>query len=788
MMPILKIVLASIRNKKVSSAIIFFLTVVITFFSVSSLTMLEKTEQIFEESYSSSNAPDMYYTFDNQYYYDEYANFFQNRKEVANVNQKDNLAISKQVYIHNKSIDESMLEAYRLSENKFQVKTSKNNVQDLKNSEVYIPFLFKQQYKAKEGDKLKIKIGNEEKSYTIAGFFEDPMFGSSIGGIKRIFMTEADFSALSEIDHPVLLKRTSLMVYIKSAYKNDKFDQTLNEINKEFGKDDLGYYLVHSSFKQSSSLVPTIISFVFLVFSAFLAFIVAIVIRHAILSTIEEEYVNFGILKAVGFMSRQILAVVLLQYLTICIIGIVVGLGFSIFMLSQLGNLMLSSTGLFWRDGLNLELVFLIILVLLLFIAFIVYLSARLTKKITPVRAIIYGMAQSKKSASNKGSLVKMSFLPLNFSLPIKQMLSQLKQYLMLILISVVLVFSVLTITNLSMLFDNEEKQNALFGFSDFDLNVRSTNIELVNEQDIEAVVSEIKKEHDVLYSFQNDQKYVKLEGTRMFVDVSNTFKDGYPKPLEGRFPEADNEIVVTPIVKQQFNKKVGDTVQVQMTGGFEKTFTIVGSIQSTMEFGKSVAMLTSGLKRIDPTFISMGTSLKFKSTENVDKTVQQLKKKYQTTGSGMKIDSGQSLTKQVMDPIRNTINIAAQVVYMLAIILVAFISFLLSMIAIQREVLDMAIFKAIGFSSTQLRFQFALRFMFASLVGGIIGAGISFLFSPKLIEIALLATGIARIDTNITLLSIVISVVSTAMVAFVFAFIAAKCVKKLTVRKLMTD
>ncbi len=263
----------------------------------------------------------------------------------------------------------------------------------LGDDEVYAPLFYQSQYNAKTGDKITIKTGNGDEKFTIKGFFDDPLFGSSLNSYKRILFSKKGYTKIQKL---TLNKSTSditfLDVNLKNAYQGASFRKTVNQLNKAFGKDILATFTFDKDiFAENVTMIPKIISAFLLCFSVLLIIIVAIVIRHAILSSIEADYVSLGVLKAIGFTGKNIIASITLQYLITGAAGAIAGIIAGFFAIPMVGKILMESCGLCSTIDMSVGFALLTAASVLVIIILIAFLSAEKAARISPVMAISYG-------------------------------------------------------------------------------------------------------------------------------------------------------------------------------------------------------------------------------------------------------------------------------------------------------------------------------------------------------------------------------------------------------------
>lgn len=104
------------------------------------------------------------------------------------------------------------------------------------------------------------------------------------------------------------------------------------------------------------------------------------------------------------------------------------------------------------------------------------------------------------------------------------------------------------------------------------------------------------------------------------------------------------------------------------------------------------------------------------------------------------------------------------------------------------KERTDIGILKALGFTENGLRFQFAFRFVIVSAVGSVIGGVCSLLLTGRLLELLLRMVGLTRIESSITFLTFIIPAAAICASFFLFSYIAARQIKRVAVRELISE
>lgn len=211
----------------------------------------------------------------------------------------------------------------------------------LEKGEVSVPFSFIGMYDCKIGD--TVELGNDNGSYTfkVASFFEDPYMGSSVMGIKTILISDEDFADLkakaAEDNRSGLEddKRSFELSKLIIIDKKPGLDLTEMEFERELNNvsDFASYCWITLSKEQAGSymlLMTKVFSAVLLIFVVLLLVAAMIVLGHNIGSSIEMDFVNIGILKAVGMTNASVKLALLAGYMCTVAAGLFAGIPLAI--------------------------------------------------------------------------------------------------------------------------------------------------------------------------------------------------------------------------------------------------------------------------------------------------------------------------------------------------------------------------------------------------------------------------------------------------------------------------
>lgn len=679
----------------------------------------------------------------------------------------------------------------------------------LEKGEVSVPFSFIGMYDCKIGD--TVELGNDNGSYTfkVASFFEDPYMGSSVMGIKTILISDEDFADLkakAAEDHRSGLeddKRSFELSKLIIIDKKPGLDLTEMEFERELNNvsDFASYCWITLSKEQAGSymlLMTKVFSAVLLIFVVLLLVAAMIVLGHNIGSSIEMDFVNIGILKAVGMTNASVKLALLAGYMCTVAAGLFAGIPLAIPILKIINSATRSSSGLEVPSDINVGLVLCVILAILLLVAAFIMLKTRRISEATPIKAIRGG-----RDSVHFSSVLKLpvSGKKLGVSLAYRQFISEKKQYAAAIIVTAILAMFMILMNDMMRWFNSQNMLVDMFSVTKYDLT--ASFVDEDTQKDIENVISE----HTAYRKYQMSSEYLLLDDVQMYCyivedpDMINTIR-------KGRTCTYDNEVLITQYVADGFHMNVGDTVTVKR-GGVARKMVISGIYDSANDMGKNFAISKAAYSKFasEETVSESGVSGAAKSssdeeewsgkgicydldnTDECDAIIQEIDKRY---GDNQGITYSIHSAKDDFEEVAGTVNIAIQgltlLTYMLGAVFVIVTVIIVCGKVLMREQKDIGIYKALGFTSFRLRCQLAVRFIVTAVVGSLLGIVLALIVSKPFFKAGFESFGIYSFNLSTSVISLVIPLVFMSVLFSVVAFIRAGNIRKVQPQVLIAD
>lgn len=651
--------------------------------------------------------------------------------------------------------------------------------------EVVVPACYQSTYDCKIGDVMT--VGSEQTSYKlkIVGFFEDPLMGAFVMGVKTILMNGSDMAMIqNDIKACIAAKQPGISDYILDGYflnifknkqcglNNTLFEQ---ELNKRTGI--TGYSWISISQTQAKYymlLFTNIFSGIMAAFAVLLVIITIIVLNHNISSTIEIGYTNIGVLKALGVKNKVIRQSILTGFVGACMLGTLLGIPASIPATGFLNKSLITVTGLYVKSKISLLSVSIVLFAILVIIACFALVKLFGISSITPIKAL-----SNRESDNHFSSLFKLPLSKklLNVSIAYRQFVSGKRQYIGTIIITGLLSFFLISGGYMNSWASDISLMNDIFSNTDAHIDCSYAS------EDIKREVEEKLKEFSDYESWAMWNRYFMLNEAQVYCYVSND-PSHYTTVFKGRTCLYENEIIITDFISKEFGVSIGDTVTLSLKGKSDE-YIITGLYQSANDVGRNISINSTGYERLTGNdMYELGMKYKFSDVDRVTEICDWINENY--TSDDVSVNN--NLNTDDFETYKVAIAAVTVLIYILTGLFVGVTIILICDKVFTKEKRDYGIYKAIGFDHRKLRGQFILRFVIVSLIGSLLGIILFAVFSNKFFGIIFRSFGISNFKTGFDFTSVMVSVLFTAFFYSVFAFIASGKIKKIHPRILISE
>lgn len=636
--------------------------------------------------------------------------------------------------------------------------------------EIYVSPSMQSMFGVEIGDEISFAIGRNsvKKAFVVKGWFEDPFMGSSMVGMKGFLICEADHQEIVEmIGHAGIdgLARDGYMVHIfekpSASLTAAEFNAVLNE-----GTELTRYAECTHSDSAISGFMLTlqnVFTGLFLAFSVILLLVSLVVLGHSISSAMEQDLVDTGILKTIGFTTGKLKKIQLLLFLSPVLCGMFFGTAAAFPAAEAASRMTLTTTGLLMPAGIPLKSCLSALLAVLSVTAGFVYLKMGRIEKVMPMEAI---RRKEQGTVTGNRLILPVSKNGLGFWLAVRQIVTGKMRYIGVCLVSMLLVFFASLIGRMDSWL-GPSGEGLMDAFNPSDLHIAAQPMGKTTNEDIESL---IRSYTDITDQYMLAMPGVSVEGVDYTANVITEPERFHL--LEGKTCSRDDEIVLTEFVAADLGVAVGDTVSV--SGGLGASeYKVSGIYQCANDMGANVGLSKAGYQKIGQEEPNMWCVHYFlKDAGRQSEVMQALDEAY---GGDVYLHEN---SWPGLYGILSAMELLMYVMYGIVILVVLVVTALTGSKLLVMEQKDMGIYRTIGFTSGRLRISFALRFGIVSAIGAVIGAGFSAWFTDLLVAALLRTFGISNFASHLTVSNSLLPAAAVTALSVVFSWIVAGKIK----------
>ncbi len=588
---------------------------------------------------------------------------------------------------------------------------------------VYLGGILADPDKTTIGDEVVLDFGDVKVSVIIDGYIKDPLFGSPFLGNPRMIMNRADADVL-KADKTVADNYSGAVYYINTDDMKLLTTELSNAENTMFGADNAKIRMTY--------MLDMLVAGLLLVVSICLILIAFTMLSFTIKFTLEEDFREIGVMKAVGLENRSIRLMYMVKYLCLSAVGAVIGYIGSI----PFGNILLKSVTKNLVIG-NENRVFVGILssiaVVLLILAFC-YSCTKKINKLSPIDAVHNGETGERYHRRSFLRLSK-SRLGSNLFLAVNDVFSKPRQYASMTVTFTMCILLIAMLANASNTLMSD-KLVFLLGTTTSDVYFSSTEKimgSLESDDDYQKkVIAEIEQTladngmpgrvhqelmYQVSVTYKDEKMQVSVQHCPDTKTTDYVFEDGVA-------PLYANEVAFTPQVLDDLGAKIGDRVTIEING-VSSEYVITASIISLNQLGKSGRLHQDVDIKTSTASSAYAFQIDFDDhpdAATIDERVEKLKDIFDTD----KIYDASGFV-DVSTGSAAAIGTAKNMVLIIAIVIAALISVLMERSFISKETSEIALMKAIGFKNRWISVQHTCRFIVVLLISLVIATALNY-------------------------------------------------------------
>ncbi|MDO4863522.1 MAG: FtsX-like permease family protein [Ruminococcus sp.] len=601
-----------------------------------------------------------------------------------------------------------------------------NVITSVEKGKAYVSAVLERGGDLSEGDSFTFEVGGEEYEFEYAGLAKDALLGSDFMCNPRFIISREDYDEIMK--NEAAYEKRGNLIYIDTD-DSDSFESELPDIGGLMFQGD-------RATMKKAYMISMLVAGMLLIVSVSLIIIALVVLRFTIGFTLEEEFREIGVMKAIGLKNGSIRNLYIVKYFGISVVGAVIGLFLSI----PFGNMLISSvaTTMNMQRGSLLPVSIVCSVAVVALIMLFCRSCTRRVNKLSPIDAVRSGQTGErfrKKSLMHLGK----SKLPTAPFIALNDVLSSPKQYAIITAVFTLLLLLIMVLASFANTLSSD-KLMFLFGSQTKDVYITSSTDEVLEaygtKESAEDVFDRICSGYEqklaengmpaeitveALYTLplKKGDKHMQVS----FIKNHRTKASDYSGYTEGTPPRYDNEIALSQIIADELGVGIGDSVTVTVNGE-DREFVVTALLQSFVQTGKSGRFCE--LTDISKTQLSglMGLVVDFDddpSAEEVDRRIEKMKDILGTD----EIMNAETYVKEQTGA-ADIVAAVKNMVIIIAVLICLMITLLMERSFISREKSEIALMKAIGFSGRYISLCHTLRFTIAAVLSAVIASALA--------------------------------------------------------------
>ncbi len=590
--------------------------------------------------------------------------------------------------------------------------TSDNEIAEIPVGGVGLPIYYAEELGLGIGDKVRVARDEFQREYTVTEVIRDAQMNPAIVHSKRFLLNLADYEDLkSEFTDSEYL----VAFRLNEPGRIDEFSRAY----EESGLPSRGPAVDHQLFKLLNGLSDGIVAAVVVVLSLLLMVIAMLCLRFTILATLEEDYREIGVMKAIGMPRGKIRSVYISKYVFLGGAGALLGYLASF----PLSGVLTENITTYVGTAPVTAAKFLVPLVAAMLILFLTLLAAlvvmRRFGRISAVEALRAGMSREEPRPGSLLTLRRAKLWNINAFLGVRDALQRFRLFgLLTFVFFFAAAITLVPVHFLSTMSSPDFVTYMGIGQSDIRIDLRqSENVEQRFEEILDrlAVDEDVSRAQPLVSSqFSLVRENGEIESLTVETGDLSLFPLDY---LQGKAPDSDNEIALSYLNSQELEKDLGDRLTLK-SKEHSRTVEVVGIYQDITDGGRTAK---AAFPHNPGNIVALTVNLEMAPGVSVEQKVREYSQAFHPARvTGLESYLHQTLGNTV-DQLEK-VTIGAVIVGVLISVLIT--SLFLRML-ISKDARRIAIMKSLGFSLRAVRFQYLTTALVLLILG--IGAGTIF-------------------------------------------------------------
>ena len=623
-------------------------------------------------------------------------------------------------------------------------------------------------------DKIIYEIGDRKHTFLVSGVLEEMQYGNYGKGLMGAYLPKSVYEEFASEYEQHMVTEYSII-----ANDNTEINFLNNEISNLLEEKSITMLTScdKASTKDTRTMVCNLLILVLLAFALVILLVSVFLCKFRIRNSIEEDMVNMGVLKALGYTGNMIIGSVVLPYIMVTLIASLLGVIASYGILPSLSELLTLQAG--FSFGLLFDIKgFICVEIILVFIVTVfTYAAAKRIRKLQPINAI---------RGNSEGKAIKKNYFPLEEThgnakllLVLKLMFSNGKQNALLFGVSFVLT---ILIAFASTLF-----YNVIVKPNNFISTLSEEIPEIIiypKEQYEAALLSDLQSDSEIKTVLKYTMGTVNIDDVPVTVFACEDFsKVSNDLCYLGENPNEKNEIALGSAFEGKY--KLGEQIEIQ-NGDVSCSYEITGFVQSVNYQGNVCEFSMEGYAALNSETIVPSLYVYLQDWTDVERYIEEIEESYGDTIFNQV--NYQKMTETTQEMYSGITSIIVIVIFVLTILIALFVLYIVIKTLLVQRKQELGIYKAIGYSNWQLMVQLMGSFLPSSVLAVLLSSGLGLIYVPQINRFIFQTIGAVKNNMEVSFTFLMIFALIQIVVNLIISILLTKPIKKISAYALIKE
>lgn len=623
-------------------------------------------------------------------------------------------------------------------------------------------------------DEIIYEIGDKKHTFLVSGVLEEMQYGNYGKGLMGAYLPKNVYEEFADEYKEHMITEYSIV-----ANNNTDIKVLNNEISNLLEEKGITMLIScdKAATKETRTMVSNLLILILLAFAFMILLVSVFLCKFRISNSIEEDMINMGVLKALGYTGTMIIGSVVLPYLIVTLIASALGVIVSYGILPALSELLTLQAGFSFELLFDIKGLICVELTLVFIVTIFTYTAAKRIKKLQPINAI---------RGNGEGKEIKKNYFPLEEThgntkllLVMKHMFSSGKQNALLFAVSFVL--TILVAFASTLFYNVVIKPNNFIST----LSEEMPEIIIYPKEEYESeLLSDLQSDSEIktilkytIGTVNVDDMPVTVFACEDFNRVSNDLC------YLGENPNEKNEIALGSVFEEKYD--LGDQIEVQ-NGDIFCSYEITGFVQSVNYQGNVCELSMEGYAALNSDTIVPSLYVYLQNEPDAENMMEEIEEGY-----GDKIFNQvnyQKMMKTTQEMYSGITSIIIIVIFILTIWIVLFILYIvINTLLVQRKQ-ELGIYKAIGYSNLQLMVQMIGSFLPSSVLAVLLSSVLGLIYLPQINQFIFQTIGAMKNNMEISFIYLMIFALIQSLINLIISIFLTKPIKKISAYALIKE